>query len=128
MDKVQTDRTTAEIIGAAMKVHSKLGPGLLESVYHQCLVYELRKRGLSVRSQLPLPVRYDDIEIDAGYRIDLLVQDAVVVELKAVSIVQPVHKAQLLSYLRLSGYSAGLLINFHSVRLKNGITRLVNRL
>lgn len=121
-------RTTGDVVDAAMKVHSALGPGLLESAYQVCMVHELRKRGRVVVPELPLPVVYDGLKIDAGYKIDLLVERAVVVELKAVTKVLPVHEAQLLSYLKLSGYSIGLLINFHVVRLKNGITRMVNRL
>jgi GxxExxY protein len=90
------------LIGAAMKVHSALGPGLLESAYEACLLYELEKRRLRARSQVLLPLRYEDISLDAGYRIDLLIEDAVVVELKALELVLPVHRAQLLSYLRLA--------------------------
>ena len=111
-----------------MKVHSTLGPGLLEAAYEACLVYELRKRGHRVLNQLPLPVLYDGVSIELGYRIDLLVDDRLVVELKAISKLQPVHEAQLLSYLRLSGHQLGLLINFHVPHLKDGIKRKVNML
>jgi GxxExxY protein len=109
-----------------MKVHSALGPGMLESVYEKCLKHELTKRGLKVVSQVWLPVLYDGVEIEGGYRIDLLVEDSVVVELKVVEQLLEVHKAQLLSYLKLSGKSVGLLINFNVVHLRDGIRRLVN--
>jgi len=118
--------TSGEVVDAAIKVHSSLGPGLLESAYHACLAYELRKRGLFVLTQVELPVTYDDIKLDLGYRVDLLVESSVVVELKTVTKLLPVHEAQLLSYLKLGGYRAGLLINFHVDRLKHGIKRMVN--
>lgn len=111
-----------------MKVHSALGPGLLESAYEGCLKHELTKRGLKVLSQVTLPVIYDGVEIDVGYRIDLLVEDAVIVELKAVERLMPLSQAQLLSYLKLSGRKVGLLINFNVEHLKNGIKRIVNGL
>jgi GxxExxY protein len=114
------------IIDSAMKVHTALGPGLLESAYEACLVYELRKRGLMVSQQVSLPVIYDGVRIEAGYRIDLLVNDLVIVEIKAVETMTPVYNAQLLSYLKLSGKQVGLLINFHEVLLRKGIKRLVN--
>ncbi len=110
-----------------MKVHSTLGPGLLESAYRLCLAHELRKRGFRVLLDVPLPVVYDRVRIDAGYRLDLVVDAAVLVELKAVAKVLPIHEAQLLSYVKLGGYAVGLLINFHVRQLKNGITRMVNR-
>ena len=117
---------TGEIIRAAMRVHSALGPGLLESAYRTCLCHDLVQRGLQVRTELPLPVVYDGTRIDAGYRIDLLVAETVIVELKTVSKLMPVHHAQLLSYLRLSRLPVGLLINFHVSRLRDGIKRIVN--
>ena len=117
-----------EIVDAAMKVHSALGPGLLESAYKTCLAYELRKRGLRVRTEVPLPVVYDEVRLDVGYRMDLVVEEAVVVEAKAVSKVTDVHDAQLLSHLKLGKYKLGLRINFHVVGLKNGIRRMVNDL
>jgi GxxExxY protein len=116
---------TGHIVDASMKVHSHVGPGLLESAYEAFLTHELRKRGLSVVVQVPLPVVYDGIRVDLGYRIDLLVEDLVVVELKALSKVLPVHEAQLLSYLKLSRHRIGLLVNFHVVHLKDGIKRLI---
>ena len=115
-----------EVIGAALTVHTALGPGLLESAYEACLLHELRKRGMHSESQVPLPVVYDGLRLDLGYRIDLLVEDLVVVELKACDAIHPVHEAQVLSYLKLSGKSLGLIINFHTLHLKDGIKRFVN--
>jgi GxxExxY protein len=117
---------TGQIIDAAMKVHTVLGPGLLESAYEACLAHELRKRGLKVDVQLGLPIEYDGVQLDVGYRIDLLIEDSVIVELKAVSEIHPIHEAQLLSYLKLSKKKIGLLINFHVLRLKDGIKRMAN--
>lgn len=111
-----------------MTVHTALGPGLLESAYVACLAYELRSRGRTVLTEMPLPVLYRGVRIDVGYRLDLLVEDTVVVETKAVTKLQPIHDAQLLSYLRLSGHRVGLLINFHVRFLKDGIRRIVNGL
>jgi GxxExxY protein len=122
----QNDPLTGKIIEAAMKVHAKLGPGMLESAYEACLEYELKKGGFRVERQKELPIVYEDITIDCGYRIDLLVEDCVVVELKAIESVLPIHHAQVLSYLRLSGRRIGLLINFHEAHLKDGITRKIN--
>src|SRR5436305_14695095 len=117
---------TRQIIAAAMKVHTLLGPGLLESAYHACLLHELRKQGIPVVSQVGLPVIYDGEKIDLGYRIDLIVADAVIVEIKCVEAIDPVHRVQLLSYLRLSGRKVVLLINFHVSHLRNGIQRMVD--
>jgi GxxExxY protein len=116
------------VIAAAMRVHSIVGPGLLESAYEACLRYELERRELRVRAQVMLPVRYDDLVLDAGYRIDMLVEDLVVIELKAVHAILPVHKGQLLSYLKLGGFKLGYLLNFHVAQMRDGITRMVNRL
>lgn len=116
------------IIGAAMKVHSVVGPGLLESAYEVCLAYELEKNRLRVRKQVIVPIRYAELTIDDGYRIDLLVEDLVVVELKAVAAILPVHRGQLLSYLRLGGFRLGFLLNFHVAHMRDGIVRLVNGL
>jgi GxxExxY protein len=116
---------TEAIIGAAMKVHSALGPGLLESAYEACLVHELRKAGFDVRSQVELPVIYDGVRVDLGYRIDLLVNDAVIVELKCLERIAPIHEAQILSYLKLSRKRVGLIINFHVRHLKDGIKRFI---
>jgi len=117
---------TEEIISAAMAVHSELGPGLLESAYEACLAFELTKRGLAVERQKSLPITYHGLELDDGYRIDLLVQEEVIVEVKAVGSLAPIHGAQLLSYLRLSGGRVGLLLNFNVERLKDGIQRVAN--
>lgn len=119
-------QVSGAVVDAAMRVHSVLGPGLLESAYAACLAHELRQRGLKVLCEVPLPVVYDGIKLDVGYRLDMLVEDAVIVELKAVESLAPIHQAQLLSYLKLSGKHVGLLINFHVVHLKDGIKRMVN--
>ena len=113
------------VVDAAMKIHSALGPGLLESAYAACLKHELIKRGLNVASEVPLPVVYDGVKLEAGYRLDLVVEDTVVVELKAIEALAPIHQAQIISYLKLSGKPIGLLINFHSLHLKDGIKRFV---
>ncbi len=132
MASITTPRTTTAlevsraVITAAMKVHSALGPGLLESAYEACLAHELRKAGYRVECQVPLPVVYDGVRLDLGYRIDMLVEDLVVVEIKAVEAINPVHHAQIISYLKLSGKSLGLLMNFHVAHLKNGIKRFVS--
>jgi len=117
---------TAVIVDSAMDVHTVLGPGLLESAYESCLKYELASRGFNVLSQVELPVTYKHNKIDAGYRIDLLVEDQVIVELKAVDRINSIHEAQLLSYLKLSHKKVGLLINFNVMRLKHGIKRIAN--
>ena len=117
---------SGHVVDAAIAVHSALGPGLLESAYQACLAYELRSRGLYVLQQVPLPVIYRGVRIAVGYRIDLLVCNTVVVEVKAVAKLMPIHDAQLLSHLRLSGHRVGLLINFHVPRLRDGIRRMLN--
>ena len=114
------------IIGCAMKVHSALGPGLLESTYEACLVHELSKAGLTVARQIALPVRYDGIELEAAYRIDLLVNDFAIIELKVVEKLMPIHTAQILSYLKLSGRKLGYLLNFNVVHMRDGIKRVIN--
>jgi GxxExxY protein len=114
-----------DIIGAAYKVHSALGPGLLESTYEVCLEYELVKMGYKVERQKSLPVNYNGVLLDAGYRIDLLVEDSVIVELKSVNEIIPLYKAQIMTYLKLSELNLGLLINFNVTDLKKGITRIV---
>jgi GxxExxY protein len=120
--------SSGAVVGAAIKVHTALGPGLLEGAYEGCLVHELRKRGHIVVQQLALPVLYDGICIDLGYRIDLLVDGQVVVEVKSIGKLAPIHNAQLLSCLKLGGYKVGLLLNFNVPYLKDGIRRIVNRL
>lgn len=123
---MEINKLSGLVIEAAMRVHSSLGPGLLESTYEACMLHELRKNALEVGSQLSLPVFYDGVKIDAGYRIDLMVDDSIIVELKAVEKILPIHEAQLLSYLKLSKKSLGLLINFNVVHLKDGIKRMAN--
>lgn len=122
------NRITGEIIDAAIYVHRGLGPGLLESVYVAVLAFELRKRGLHVVTQVPVPVTWESVHLDVGFRIDLLVEQLVVVEVKALAAVAPVHKQQLLTYLRLSNRRVGLLINFNVELLKDGVSRVVNGL
>jgi GxxExxY protein len=117
---------TGQIVDAAMKVHTALGSGLLESACEACLLFELRRRGISVASQSPMPVEYEGVRLDVGYRVDILVAETVIVELKSVETVLPIHKAQVLSYLKLSGKKVGLLINFNACRLKDGIFRFAN--
>ena len=126
MDLSEIDVRSGQVVDAAMRVHSALGPGVLESAYSACLTHELRTRGLRVLVQQPLPVSYRGIEVELGYRLDLVVDDVVLVELKAVAKLLPIHEAQLWSYLKLSGIQVGLLINFHVVHLKDGIKRMVN--
>jgi len=116
------------IIAAAMKVHSTLGPGLLENAYELCLAHELGKQGMPVRAHVSIPLRYDDLTIEHGYRIDLLVGERVVVELKALETILPVHRGQVLSYLRLGGFKLGYLLNFNVAHMRDGITRMVNGL
>ena len=128
MNENEINVRTAQVVDAAMKVHSTLGPGLLESAYEACLAYELRKRGLRVETQRLLPVMYDGVEVELAYRLDVLVDDEVIVELKTVAKLLPIHEAQLLSYLKLSRHRVGLLINFREVHLKDGIKRMVHRL
>ena len=123
---MEINQITGTIIDSAMKIHSAFGPGLLESAYKACLIYELRKRGLRVDSEVALPLIYDGVKIEnVGYRLDLLVEYKVVIELKAVEIIAPIVEAQLLHYLKLSGKKVGLLINFKVVHPKDGIKRLV---
>jgi GxxExxY protein len=119
-------QTTVEIIGAAIEVHRELGPGLLESSYEICLARELELRGISFEFELPLPLEYKGVRLDCGYRLDLLVAGAVIVEVKSVEKLAPIHDAQLLTYLKLTGVKVGLLINFNVVVLKAGLKRLVH--
>ena len=122
----ELNKITEAIIGAAIEIHRALGPGLLESAYVACLVYELRERGFIVLQEVPLPLIYKDVKLDCGYRLDLLVNDAVIVEVKSVESLAPIHEAQLLSYLKLADCKVGLLINFNVKMLKHGIKRLAN--
>ena len=120
----ETDEVASKIVDAAFAVHTTLGPGLLESVYEVCLLHELNKGGLKAERQVLLPVLYDNLRLDAGPDLDLVVERRVVVELKAVEVLLPIHKAQLLTYLKLSGHRLGLLVNFNSALLKQGIQRI----
>ena len=116
------------IIGCAIEVHRVLGPGLLESAYETCLTYELRENGLTAQQQIPVPVIYKEVKLEHGYRMDLLVEGRVVVEIKSVDFISDIHEAQLLTYLKLADHRLGLILNFNTQMLKNGIKRLVNRL
>ena len=122
----ELNRVTEKVIGAAIRVHKALGPGLLESAYEACLAFELAELGLQVAQQQPLPVCYRGVRLSCGYRMDLIVDDRVIVEVKSVARIEPIHEAQLISYLKLSGRSVGLLINFNVRLLRNGIRRRVN--
>ena len=122
----QLNRLSGTIIDAAIKIHSTLGPGLLESAYQACLLHELRKRGLNVEAQVPLPIVYESVHLEIGYRLDLLVENAIILELKACEGIAPIHRIQLLSYLRLSNKPLGLLLNFHVPLMKEGIVRMKN--
>ena len=125
-EKDRLDQITRRIIGAAIEVHRHIGPGLLESAYEACMAYELKQLGFRVEQQKPLPVLYKEVKLDCGYRLDLVVEDAIILEVKAIEQLAPIHDAQLLSYLRISGMMVGLLMNFHVRVLKNGIKRIVN--
>ncbi|MCC6581619.1 MAG: GxxExxY protein [Phycisphaeraceae bacterium] len=122
---MEFDERSNRVIGCAIEVHRHLGPGLLESTYEQCLAHELKLQGISFRLQHPLPVAYKGIHLDCGYRLDLLIEDQLIVELKSVEQVKSSHEAQLLTYLKLAGIKTGLLLNFNVCRLKDGITRFV---
>jgi GxxExxY protein len=119
---------SSKIIGAAIEVHKQLGPGLLESTYEVCLYYELKQLNFDVKQQLALPVYYKEVKLDAGYRIDLLVEDKVIIEIKSVDTLADIHTSQLLTYLKLKDLKLGLLINFNSVRVIDGVKRIVNNL
>ncbi len=122
-EEMVDDALTRKIIGCAIKVHRALGPGLLESAYQACLAHELAKNGLRVEREKPLPVSYDGVQLECGYRIDILVEDEVVIEIKCVDKIHPIHEAQLITYLKLSGKQRGLIINFHVTLLRDGILR-----
>ena len=122
---MEFDRLSNQVIGCALEVHRNLGPGLLESAYEQCLAYEMKVAGMRFKLQHPLPVEYKGIKLDCGYRIDILIDDSVIVELKSVDKILPIHQAQLLTYMKLAGISIGLLINFNVKYLKDGIKRMV---
>ena len=114
------------IIGCALDIHKALGPGLLESAYHECLLYKLRKEGLKVESEKPMPLVYEEVRLDCGYRIDLLIEDKVIVEIKSIEELNNIHLAQTLTYMKLGDYKLGLLINFNVKILKGGIKRVIN--
>ena len=125
---MESNEISGQVVDAAMKVHSSLGPGLLENAYEACLKYELQKRGMQAERQVALPVVYDGVRIELGYRLDLLVENEIIVELKAVERLTRIHEAQLLSYLKLSNKKIGLLLNFNVLRLRDGVKRMVNNL
>ncbi|MHA7110574.1 GxxExxY protein [Sunxiuqinia elliptica] len=122
----EENKITAEIINCAIKVHASLGPGLLESAYQQCLFYELKKSGLDVEKEKPLPVTYKEVKLDCGYRLDLVVEKKVIVELKSVETISNIHLAQMITYLKLSKCKLGLLINFNVNQLVKGVKRVIN--
>ncbi len=124
---MEINKITQAIIGAAIEVHKELGPGLLESAYQECLYFELLERGLSVQKELELPVVYKEVHLDCGYRIDLFVENEVIVELKSVKELEDIHIAQTLTYLKLSNKKIGLLINFNETKLMDGLRRLINK-
>lgn len=128
MTPTELNEITGKIIEFSIKVHKGLGPGMLEGAYEICLMHELVKHGFKVERQKKLPILYDGVRLDAGYRLDLLVNDSVIVEVKAVERLHPVHEAQLLSYLRMTGVKLGLLINFNMKMLRDGVKRAVNKL
>ena len=122
------NKLSSRIIGAAIEVHKALGPGLLESAYEKCICHELSIGGLSLERQKPLAVRYKGINLDCGYRLDVVVEDAIILELKSCEKIEPIHKAQLLTYLKLSGFKLGLLLNFNVTLMREGLVRIVNEL
>jgi GxxExxY protein len=127
-NKMAINQLSSKIIGAAIEVHKIVGPGLLESTYEECLCYELDHRGLFFDRQKPLPIVYKGKKLDCGYRLDVVVENAIILELKSCDQIEPVHKAQLLTYLKLSGLKLGLLLNFNVPVMREGIVRIVNRL
>ncbi|MBN2218147.1 MAG: GxxExxY protein [Pirellulales bacterium] len=128
MTREAIEALATRVVDALVCVHRKLGPGLLESTYQACLAHELQKRGMNVQCEISLPVQYDGIQIDAGYRVDMLVEDLILIENKAVQSILPVHEAQLLTYLKLSGHKLGFLVNWNVTLIKDGIKRMVNHL
>lgn len=126
MNVMIENELSKKIIGCAIEVHKQLGPGLLESAYQECLYYELQQAGLKVQKEKPMPIVYKEVKLDHGYRIDLLVEEKVVIEIKTVELLNDVHTAQVLTYLKLGDYKLGLLLNFQTTVLKNGIKRLIH--
>ena len=124
---MEDNKITEQVIGCAIKVHRVLGPGLLESAYRECLFFELKKAGLFVEKEKPLPLVYEEVKLDCGYRIDLLVENQIVIELKSVEVLNDIHTAQVLTYLKLSNCRIGLLINFNVIQLTSGLKRLYNK-
>ena len=124
---MDTNTLSKRIIGIAIEVHKVLGPGLLESSYEECLCHELHLHNLSFERQKPLPVKYKGIKLDCGYKLDVVVEESIVLELKSCEKIKPIHKAQLLTYLKLTGHNLGFLLNFNSVVMRNGIVRMVNK-
>lgn len=122
---MEFDKLSNRVIGCAIEVHMQLGPGLLESTYEQCLAHELSLNNIDFKVQHPLPVEYKGILLDCGYRVDLLIEDKMIIELKSVERIKGIHKAQLLTYMRLAGITTGLMMNFNVTKLKNGIKRFV---
>jgi len=122
---MEFDELSSRVIGCALEVHRELGPGLLEAAYEQCLAHELKLNGIRFELQHPLPVEYKGVRLDCGYRVDVLVEDKLIIELKSVEQIKSIHEAQLLTYMRLAGVGIGLLINFNVMKLKNGIKRFV---
>jgi GxxExxY protein len=125
---ININNLSSRIIGAAIEVHKALGPGLLESTYEECISHELSIGGLSLEKQKPLPVQYKGINLDCSYRLDVVVENAIILELKSCEKIEPIHKAQLLTYLKLSGFKLGLLLNFNVILMREGIVRIVNEL
>ena len=125
---MEIEQVARQIVHSAIKVHKALGPGLLESVYQKCLAYELEKEGLGVRCEVPLPVQYEDIKIDAGFRADMIIEDSVIIENKTLDQIAPIHEAQLLTYLKITGMNLGFLLNWKVTLMKDGIKRMVNNL
>lgn len=126
MNKDEINKITGKILDAAIEVHKILGPGLLETVYEECLIDELKTRNLNVRRQYPIPIIYKDRQLDKNFIIDIFVEEEIIIELKTVDKIQPIHEAQLLTYLKLAGKKLGIIINFNDVLLKNGFKRLLN--
>jgi GxxExxY protein len=126
--KEEIELVAMQLVDSMLAVHRELGPGLLESTYQACLAYELRERGIEVRCEVELPVKYKGLEIEAGYRIDMLVADCIVIENKSVQALVPIHEAQLLTYMKLSGCRLGFLVNWNVPLIKDGIKRIVNKL
>ena len=123
---MQLEQIAKQIVHCAIKVHKSLGPGLLESVYQKCLAYELERAGLVVQCEVPVPVQYGDVKIDAGFRADMIVEDSIIVENKTVEQIAPIHEAQLLTYLKLTNFDIGFILNWNVILMKNGIRRMVH--